>query len=251
MQPPADTCSSFLLLRVACGLCFTASGLQGADWPQWRGPNRNGIAQESGLLKEWPKEGPKLLWKQTNVGSGYATPAVVGDRFFLLANEGLDNEFVAALAVQDGAKIWSTRLGLVGNPKQRQNFPGARSTPTVDGDFLYALSSDGDLRPQLAAFRRRQVAQRSHVPFLDNQGVPRRDGEAVEEGDEGACGGQNALWRQRLAFLDGPGGPNPDSSGRFALPPHSKTAGGLWTSLDLRPSPFGLYHGGFPAVHRY
>jgi len=145
MKPPAHTCSSFLLLQVAFGLCFTASALQAADWPQWRGPNRNGISEETGLLKEWPTEGPKLLWKQTSVGSGYSAPAVVGDRIFLLANEGLDNEFVAALAVQDGAKIWSTRLGPVGNPKQQQNFPGARSTPTVDGDFLYALSSDGDL----------------------------------------------------------------------------------------------------------
>ncbi|HXP61193.1 MAG TPA: PQQ-binding-like beta-propeller repeat protein [Dongiaceae bacterium] len=145
MKSPDHACFSCLCLQVAFGLCFSASALQAADWPQWRGPNRNGIGQETGLLKEWPKEGPKLLWKQSSAGSGYSCPAVVGDRLFLLANEGLDNEFVAALAVQDGARIWSTRLGLVGNPKQQQNFPGARSTPTVDGNFLYALSSDGDL----------------------------------------------------------------------------------------------------------
>ena len=50
-----------------------------ADWPQWRGPNRDGISAETGLLKEWPKEGPRLLWQRKDVGDGYSTPAVVGD----------------------------------------------------------------------------------------------------------------------------------------------------------------------------
>jgi outer membrane protein assembly factor BamB len=116
-----------------------------SDWPQWRGPQRNGISPETGLLQAWPKEGPTLVWKVTGIGSGYATPAVVGDRLYLLGNEGLENEFVQALAVKDGERTWRTRLGKVGNPKQNPNFPAARSTPTVDGEFLYALGSDGDL----------------------------------------------------------------------------------------------------------
>jgi outer membrane protein assembly factor BamB len=116
-----------------------------ADWPQWRGPQRNGISQEKGLLKEWPKGGPKLLWQLKDVGSGYSTPAVVGDRLYLLSNKGLDDELVLALDVKDGKQIWSARLGKVGNPKQMPSFPAARSTPTVDGEMLYALGSDGDL----------------------------------------------------------------------------------------------------------
>jgi outer membrane protein assembly factor BamB len=115
------------------------------DWPQWRGPQRNGISQEKGLLKEWPKDGPKLLWTVTNAGSGYSTPAVVGDRLYLLGNEGMEKEFVEAIAVADGKRVWSTPLGKVGNPNQRPNYPAARSTPTVDGDVLYALGSDGGL----------------------------------------------------------------------------------------------------------
>jgi len=115
------------------------------DWPQWRGPQRNGISRETGLLKQWPKEGPKLNWRVTEAGRGYSTPAVVGDRLYLLGNEGLNNEFVQALAVKDGQRVWSTPLGQVGNPKQNPNFPAARSTPTVEGEFLYALGSDGDL----------------------------------------------------------------------------------------------------------
>src|SRR5262249_50674524 len=115
------------------------------DWPQWRGPQRNGISSEKGLLQEWPKEGPKLLWKLRDAGTGYSTPSVVGDRLYLLGNRDLENEFVAALSVKDGQRVWSTRLGNVGNPKQKPNFPAARSTPTVEGDVLYALGSDGDL----------------------------------------------------------------------------------------------------------
>jgi outer membrane protein assembly factor BamB len=115
------------------------------NWPQWRGPQRDGISRETGLLGEWPKEGPNLLWRVENIGRGYSTPAVVNDRLYLMASEGLDNEFVEALDVHDGKRMWSTRIGNVGNPKQQPNFPTARSTPTVEGDFLYALSSDGDL----------------------------------------------------------------------------------------------------------
>jgi outer membrane protein assembly factor BamB len=134
--------------QLALGLALfgISSALMCADdWPQWRGPERNGISKESGLLQGWPKEGPKLLWKITNAGSGYSTPAVVGERLYLLGNEGMDKEFVEALSAKDGKQLWSTPLGKVGNPTQRPNYPAARSTPTVVGDVLFALSSDGDL----------------------------------------------------------------------------------------------------------
>jgi outer membrane protein assembly factor BamB len=97
------------------------------------------------LLAEWPKEGPRLVWQVKDIGSGYSTPAVAGDRLYLLSNEGLDNEFVQALAAKDGQQIWSQRIGKVGNPDQQPNYPAARSTPTVDGGWLFALGSDGDL----------------------------------------------------------------------------------------------------------
>jgi outer membrane protein assembly factor BamB len=115
------------------------------DWPQWRGPNRDGLSEEKGFRKEWPKTGPELIWRVSDLGRGYSTPAVQGDRLYVLGSEGVDNEFVEALSAKDGKKLWSTRLGAVGNPKQNPNFPAARSTPTVEGEFLYALGSDGDL----------------------------------------------------------------------------------------------------------
>jgi outer membrane protein assembly factor BamB len=126
-------------------IVVAATSVPAADWPQWRGPNRDGISQEKGLLQRWPQEGPKLVWKATDIGSGYSTPAVVGDRLYLLASEGLENEFVTAISASDGKRIWSTRLGNVGQPNQMPNFAAARSTPTVEGDLLYALGSDGDL----------------------------------------------------------------------------------------------------------
>jgi outer membrane protein assembly factor BamB len=122
----------------------TASLANGEDWPQWRGPQRNGISAETGLLGEWPAEGPKLVWQQNDIGSGYSTPAVVGQRLYLISNEGDNDEFVQSHAVADGKRLWRTRLGKVG-PNDGPQYPGSRSTPTVDGDRLYALGSDGDL----------------------------------------------------------------------------------------------------------
>ncbi|MCW5553326.1 MAG: PQQ-like beta-propeller repeat protein [Verrucomicrobiae bacterium] len=122
-----------------------ANLLPAADWPQWRGPNRNGLSAERGLLKAWPKDGPRLLWQAKDIGSGYSTPSVVGERLYLCSNEGLENEFVQALATSDGRRLWQARLGKVGNLDQKPEFPAARSTPTVVGEVLFALGSDGDL----------------------------------------------------------------------------------------------------------
>jgi outer membrane protein assembly factor BamB len=144
--------SRLLTTVAALCLCYSATsvtksanlGASTSDWPQWRGPQRNGISQERGLLKQWPAEGPKLLWQVNDIGDGYSTPAVVGTRIYLMSNRGFENEFVQALSTQDGKPIWTTRVGNVGNP-QDFLYAKARSTPTVDGDFIYALSSDGEL----------------------------------------------------------------------------------------------------------
>jgi outer membrane protein assembly factor BamB len=126
-------------------VCLLGASLAlAADWAQWRGPNRDGISAEIGLLKGWPKEGPKLLWQQKEIGYGYSTPAVVGDRLYVISNTGMDNEFVEARSVADGKQIWMTRIGKVG-PNQGPQYPGSRSTPTVEGELLYVLGSDGDL----------------------------------------------------------------------------------------------------------
>jgi outer membrane protein assembly factor BamB len=124
---------------------WAASFVAAADWPQWRGPNRDGVSQETGLFKEWPKEGPKLVWQAKEIGSGFSTPAVVGDRIYLIANKGMDDEFVEALDAKDGSVVWKSSLGKVGKPNQRPPHPAARSTPTIAGSLIFALSSNGDL----------------------------------------------------------------------------------------------------------
>jgi outer membrane protein assembly factor BamB len=135
-----------LLLCAACLL--GAPGVAGADdYPQWRGPRRDGHAREQGLLQRWPPGGPKLLWKAANLveaGSfSYSTPVIARGRIFLLGAQ-KNEETLIALNERDGTRVWTKVLGAVGKNAGLQ-YPGARSTPTVDGDLVFALSSDGDL----------------------------------------------------------------------------------------------------------
>jgi outer membrane protein assembly factor BamB len=113
------------------------------DWPQWRGPERDGVSKESGLLKEWPPDGPKLLWTNKEIGKGYSTPSIANGRVYLQSNRG-DEEYAMALDAKDGRQLWSVRIGKVGKNVGPQ-YPGTRTTPTVDGERLYCLASDGEL----------------------------------------------------------------------------------------------------------
>lgn len=139
------------LRRCSWGLCgFWLCGFWMAlptladDWSQWRGPNRDGKSAEIDLLDKWPAAGPKLLWHTQELGSGYSTPSAAAGTAYLLANKDPQQEQLIALALNDGSQQWATPIGEVGENKGPQ-YPGTRSTPTIDGDRLYALGSDGDL----------------------------------------------------------------------------------------------------------
>jgi outer membrane protein assembly factor BamB len=111
------------------------------DWPQWQGQDRTAVSKEKGLLKEWPKDGPKLLWSVKTLGGGYSTPSIAAGRIFGMgAREG--DEGVWALSDGDGKELWWTRIAAKGQGGYPQ---GPRCTPTVDGDVLYALGMSGDL----------------------------------------------------------------------------------------------------------
>jgi outer membrane protein assembly factor BamB len=101
--------------------------------------------RETGIKAPWPAEGPKLVWQTDKAGYGYGAVAVKGDRLYLVSSEGTSSEYVQALSAADGTPLWKTAIGAVGNPMQMPAYPGARSTPTVDGSRLYVLGSDGDL----------------------------------------------------------------------------------------------------------
>jgi outer membrane protein assembly factor BamB len=134
-----------LLLAVCVGwfgLCVVSAMAE--DWPQWRGPNRDGVSKETGLLKEWPEGGPKLAWKATDLGKGYSTPSVAKGQVYVVGTPDGKVEQLIALSESDGKKLWSADIGGVG-PNKGPQYPGPRSTPTIDGDRAYVLSSDGDL----------------------------------------------------------------------------------------------------------
>ena len=110
------------------------------DWPQYRGPERDGSSPESGILSTWPEEGPEVLWKR-NIGSGFSQLAVSGDRIFTMMADG-GKEYAVAFAAADGKELWRVAVG--------EQFPsefgdGPRSTPAVAGDSVIFLGSYGDL----------------------------------------------------------------------------------------------------------
>src|SRR5215210_511289 len=81
------------------------------DWPQWQGPDRNSVSKETGLLKEWPKDGPPLAWKVAGLGGGYSAPAVAGGRIYGMAGRGAD-QVVWCIAEADGKEVWAAPVGL-------------------------------------------------------------------------------------------------------------------------------------------
>jgi len=125
----------FLICLLGCTLAWSA------DWPQWRGANRDGISPETGLLDSWPAGGPPLLWKVQGLGEGYASAAIAGGRLYIQGQQG-DQEYVLALDANTGKQLWRSDTG---HQFRESRGYGPRGTPTVDGDRLYALAADGML----------------------------------------------------------------------------------------------------------
>ena len=166
---------------LACLLTALSGGaVRADDWPQWRGPGRTGVSKETGLLKQWPKDGPKLLWERKDVGDGYSTPAVVGDRIYLMSDR-KGEEFVVALSSQ------GRREGVGHRRRQGRTQP----RPAVP---RHALDADGgrraDLRPRL---RRR--------PGLPGEGEGQ--GGLVEEPGEGVRGAPGMWAYSESVLIDG------------------------------------------------
>jgi outer membrane protein assembly factor BamB len=130
-----------LFLVIALPVITMSKPAPEADWPQWRGPMRNGLSSETGLLKSWPENGPTVSWTITNLGDGYGSLAIRGDRIYVQgAVEGKSTVFCLNRA--NGSRIWEVMLGPKVN-ESRGN--GPRSTPTLDGDKVYVLTENGDL----------------------------------------------------------------------------------------------------------
>jgi outer membrane protein assembly factor BamB len=115
----------------------------GADWPQWRGPDRNGLSKEKGLLQTWPKNGPPLAWTFKNAGTGFSASAVVGGTVYTMGAR-KDQEYVLALN-DKGQETWATKIGPAYDWDLNSWNYGPNATPSVDGDLVFALGSQGIL----------------------------------------------------------------------------------------------------------
>jgi len=137
---------------LACvGLCvfICVNTASAADWPQFRGPNRDGKSPETGLLKKWPTDGPELLRTISGFGDGFATPVIANDRIYLSGKVG--DELKLFCFEPSGSKIWETRHGAAFSESDAPHtpYPGARGAPTIDGDMIYLLGGLG----RLSAYR--------------------------------------------------------------------------------------------------
>jgi outer membrane protein assembly factor BamB len=120
---------SYALFSVVAISLFNVSVIEGdevgapAFWPQWRGPHRDDIATDIGLLPAWPSEGPPLLWTGAGLGAGYSSVAIGNGRIYTIGDR--DNgEYLICLADANGKELWSTRIGDIWKDG------GPRSTPT-------------------------------------------------------------------------------------------------------------------------
>jgi outer membrane protein assembly factor BamB len=143
-----------------------------ADWPQFRGPERTGKSTETGLLQQWPKDGPKMLWSAEGLGVGWSSLAVVEGTIY---TTGMVNKqgILFALDVKGNPK-WQRTYG----PEWTGSFPGVRSTPTVDGERIYVLSGncevycfdrkDGAIVWQVDAYQKFKVQKKPSWGFSDS-----------------------------------------------------------------------------------
>ena len=121
-------------------LSFVAATARADEWPKWRGPNGDGISHETGLLDKWPADGPKQVWI-AKVGLGFSSPIGYGGKVYLLSQDG-NQDGLQAFDAATGKLAW-VQSSQGGYPKE--DFPGSRTTPTIDGKFIYTYGGGGDL----------------------------------------------------------------------------------------------------------
>jgi outer membrane protein assembly factor BamB len=208
---------------LACAAVVAADPLNG-DWPQWRGPNRDGVSTETGLLSSWGPSGPPLAWKATGMGVGFSSVAVTGGRIYTMGDRG-GAQTLMALDQANGKLLWSTRVG----PMWEDEMGGPRGTPTVDGELVYAIGTEGDLVCVEAATGRERW----------RKSLPRDFG-----------GRMMSMWKfaesplvdgDRLVFT--PGGPN-----AFIVAVDKKTGREIWRTPAPPLGPRGREGAGYSSI---
>jgi len=111
-----------------------------ADWPQYLGPNKNASSDEKGLLRSWPAEGPKVLWT-LDLGPGYGGAVISKGKVYLLDRIYRKQDVLRCIDLNSGKELWSSAYDAPG----RLSHQGSRSTPAVDGNYIYTCGSFGDV----------------------------------------------------------------------------------------------------------
>ena len=131
-----------IFLALSLVICLTHHDvLKAEDWLQWRGSGRANLSSETGLYDQWGDDGPPLAWMADGLGAGYASVTVKGDRIYTTGNFD-DSQSAIAIDANDGKIVWKKAI-TEGAPKH--GYEGSRTTPTIDGDRLYLVSSDGKI----------------------------------------------------------------------------------------------------------
>jgi len=118
--------------------CITTSYAQ--DWPQYLGTNRNSTSPQKNLLRSWPEQGPEVLW-HVGVGIGYGGPVIKDGKIYLLDRDDKVGDIMKCFDLSNGKELWSYGYEAPGSVQ----FPGSRSVPAVDGDYVYSCGVYGDL----------------------------------------------------------------------------------------------------------
>ncbi|MFO0919240.1 MAG: PQQ-binding-like beta-propeller repeat protein [Planctomycetaceae bacterium] len=128
--------------------------LSADDWPTFRGADRTGVAPDTGLLEHWPKEGPPLIWKTAGAGRGYSSIAIKNGRMFTLGDAPSivsdKDEYLVSFQEKDGQPVWKTRVGAPWT-QGKPDWQSSRGTPSVNDEYVYAISPQGELICCLAA----------------------------------------------------------------------------------------------------
>jgi outer membrane protein assembly factor BamB len=126
-------------ILVFLSILIMSAGTIFGQFSQWRGPHRNGIYPDKGLLKIWPEKGPEMLWSYEGLGAGHGNAGLSKDKIFVLGMP--DTTGVLYAFNYNGKLLWKKKYGL----EWHDNYPGARSTPTVVGDQVYFESGQGTI----------------------------------------------------------------------------------------------------------
>jgi outer membrane protein assembly factor BamB len=223
---------------VLTALALSAGRPAAEDWPCWRGPHGDGVARETGLLKAWPKDGPRRLWK-ADLAGGFSSAAVADGRVFTQTRE-KNQEVVVCLDAATGKDLWRYRYDCDydAHPTFNGGFPpgkyrtGPRATPTVADGRVYALGATGTLLCLEAKTGKR--VWRQDLLKLGGRDCP------------GPGYGNSPLVVASRVYVH-PGGP----AGKSLAALEAKDGGGVWQALDdpyAPASPVWAEVGGAPQV---